>query len=91
MRIVNEFNLANVKCTVFSHQSQFSLKLEIDRMEQHIKFREDSLSSDKAVIKWCHSPDFQRVIDNFKHLALIRNEMIILDEHLSNTEADEII
>lgn len=91
MRIVKELTVANIKCTLFNHQQAFSVKMEIDRLEQIIKFREDSLSDELAIVAFLNSPKFQQIIDNFKEMGAIRNEMIELDEAYNSSDLNDII
>jgi len=92
MRIIGEFDIAEIKITVFKMNEKISLKFEKDLLEQTYKFRDGSgLHNLDDARKFCNDSCMLSIRSIFKSMADNRlNQLINILENGQN-EFDTII
>ena len=86
MRIVNEFNLGHVKCTLFHYNGKYNLKMEDELGEVHYKLGDINIDKPDEVNRLFDLVDLRDSVRKaFENLAKGRMQLMHL---LSNQEED---
>lgn len=87
MRIIGEFDLDQIKVTVFKMNERISLKFEYNLLEQTYKFRDGSgINSMEDIRNYCSQNTMTQVKEIFKNMAESRSSAL---SSLINTSEDE--
>lgn len=87
MRIIGEFDLDQIKVTVFKMNERISLKFEYNLLEQTYKFRDGSgISNMEDIRNYCSQNTMTHVQEIFKNMAESRSSAL---SSLINTSEDE--
>ncbi len=92
MRIIGEFDVDQIKVTVFKMNERISLKFEYNLLEQTYKFRDGSgINNMDDVKKYCSQKTIEHVTEIFKNMAEARSVAISVLRQDSDDEFDHII
>jgi hypothetical protein len=92
MRIIGEFDLDQIKVTVFSMNERISVKYEYNLLEQTYKFRDGSGIRTVENVKAYSSGDtIQAIKQTFDLMAALRMKGLVNLQKLDNETFDEIL
>lgn len=92
MRIIGEFDLDQIKVTVFKMNERISVKYEFNLLEQTYKFRDGSgIQSVEDVKQYSDGEVIQKINHIFSEMANLRMTGISQLHQLNEDEFDEII
>lgn len=87
MRIIGEFDVDQIKVTVFKMNERISLKFEYNLLEQTYKFRDGSgISTMEDIRNYCNQNTIAQVSQIFKNMGEARSAAL---SALINTSEDE--
>ena len=91
MRIIGEFDIDQIKVTIFKMNEKLSVKFEYNLLEQTYKFRDGSgINSIDDVKMFCDSGAIARIKNIFEEMAGTRSSSVI-SIHPTSREFDIII
>ncbi len=92
MRIIGEFDLNNIRVTVFKMNERLSVKFEYNLLEQTYKFRDGSgINTVDDVRMFCSENTEKSITDIFSKMALLRSDALHLMHQEDTSEFDDII
>lgn len=92
MRIIGEFDLDQIKVTVFKMNERISLKFEYNLLEQTYKFRDGSgINSMEDIRNFCSQNTMTHVKEIFKNMAESRSSALSALINILEDEFDIII
>ncbi len=91
MRIVHEDTIRGIRCSLFEFQGKYTIKLEVDKMEQIFKFRDGAFEDHLVLIAYIQSDLFKEHVRLFQEMSAQRNELVKFAESSSDSTLDEII
>ena len=72
MRIIKEWSYEDMKCTLFLMSGKYSLKLEMELLEQTYKFRDGIFSQASDLTSMLNSDFYQEALAVFKQMKVIK-------------------
>ncbi|MBK9735669.1 MAG: hypothetical protein IPO92_12170 [Saprospiraceae bacterium] len=92
MRIIGEFDIDNIKITVFKMNERISVKFETNLLEQTYKFRDGSaINNMEDVQKFCSPAMIKKLNECFADMAAIRSASLMSMFEAEEEMFDEII
>jgi len=92
MRIIGEFDIDNIKVTVFKMNERISVKFEYNLLEQTYKFRDGcGLNNMDDVKKYCNNDVMCSIKDIFIKMSESRSSGLVSFSKVSEDEFDHII
>ena len=89
MRIVDEWNKGEIKVTAFHMNGRYSIKFEIDLMEQWYKFRDGQFDKLEDLKQQLDDAFYNKLIGIFKSMSANRRPLVLRSD--DNKEFDQII
>ena len=92
MRIVREFNLGHVKCTMFHYNGKYTLKMEDELGEVHYKLGDIEIDEEVDIKDLLEIKDLRNHIrQSFENMGAARSILIEMIQETDEDQFDPII